>query len=99
MMLATVNALLDPANKLTVKGPAIWPTAKAAVIMPTLRDACGPATRNTSLMPAMVMTMKVPPTHTAAINKVITLSETIGANTPAASTHWALVHKRHGAMR
>jgi hypothetical protein len=34
-MLATVKAVFDPANKLTVKGRAIWPTANAAVIMPT----------------------------------------------------------------
>ena len=99
MMLATLNALPDPANKLTVKGPAIWPTAKAAVIMPTPCDACAPATRNTSLMPAMVMTMKVPPTQTAAVNKVTTLSENTGANTPAASTHCAPFHKRHGGRR
>ena len=96
MMLAILNALLDPVNKLTVKGPAIWPTAKAAVIMPTPRDACGPTIRSTSLMPAMVMTMKVPPTHTAAVNKVTMLSEITGANTPAASTHCAPVHKRRG---
>jgi hypothetical protein len=99
MMLASLKALLDPANKLRVKGPAIWPAAKAAVIMPTACDACGPATRNTYLMPAMVMTMKLPPTHTAAANKVTPLSETTGANTPAASSHWAAVHQRQGARR
>ena len=95
MMLATLNVLFDPASRLAVKGPAIWPTEKAAVIMPIPRDA----TRNTSLMPAMVMTMKVPPTQTAAVNKVARLSENTGASTPAASTHWAPVHKRHGGRR
>jgi hypothetical protein len=48
-------------------------------------------------MPAMVMTMNVPPTHTAGINSVGTLIASAGASTPAARTHFARIHNCHGA--
>ena len=48
-------------------------------------------------MPAMVMTMKVPPTHTADSSSVGMLTQSAGASTPAASTHFARVHNCQGA--
>ncbi len=60
----------EPASRLTVSGPKICPTAKADVITPTASEAGAPPSRNASLMPAMVMTMKVPPTQIAESSKV-----------------------------
>ena len=53
-----------------MSGPKICPTAKADVITPTASEAGAPPSRNASLMPAMVMTMKVPPTQIAESSKV-----------------------------
>src|SRR5271165_89333 len=94
--LAQAKACSERPSALISKGPAIWPAPKAAVITPTASDAGAPPSRNASLMPAMVITTKVPPTQTAEINSVGTLTQIAGASTPAASTHFDRTHNCRG---
>jgi hypothetical protein len=47
----------------------------------------------------MVMTMKVPPTSTAATAIVSLESQIVGSATPAAMTRWVLAHARSRLTR
>src|SRR6516162_8015104 len=96
-ILARANAWSERPRRLTIKGPTIWPAPKAAVITPTASGAGAPPRRSPSLMPAMVMIMKVPPTHNAESNNVGTLIHNAVARTPPVSTHFARVHNCRGS--
>ena len=71
-----------------VTGPAICPSAKAAVMRPTSRAACAGARARISCTPASVMTMKVPPTSKADKAMVVAFSQMLGSRTPMPISSW-----------
>src|SRR4029078_2134716 len=77
---------------LTQSGPAIWPNAKAAVMAAMSGRARSAATRRASCMPPMVITMKVPPTRTAAIRIPKSPGIMRGSTTPSAMSRAATIH-------
>ena len=84
---AAVSTILIGRLQALYSNRAICPMAKANVMAATWRCASsGPATRCASFMPAIVMTMKVPPTHTAAVMIAGIDCDTAGASRPSAIT-------------
>ena len=94
--------MMAPATSLallTSTGPASWPSAKAAV-MPDIKRAGTPRERRrASCRPAIVTTMKVPPTHTALTTMAHGPMARLGAMTPAAITHKDPAATRRGDAR
>ena len=77
------------------------PAPKAAVIAAIRREADAgspPATRRASCSPPIVITINVPPTHTAQNISAARLRESISARSPAAITSWAKAQRRRGSM-
>ena len=78
------------------QSPSIWPAAKAPVMAAIRRGADLPPMRRASSIPAMVITMNVPPTHTAEMTIAGRLTSIAGIITPAAMTICPSAQERRG---
>src|SRR5260221_403402 len=80
------------ARRLTTAGPTTLPAAKGEVIAAMRRRAAGPATRRASFIPAIVTTMKGPPTSSAEAMMPARPGTPRGIVTPSAITPCPPVH-------
>src|SRR5258707_606382 len=80
------------ARRLITAGPTPWPAWKDQVIAAMRRRAAGPATRRASCIPAIVTTMKVPPTSSAEAMMPARPGTARGIGTPSAITPCPAIH-------